>query len=51
MSNLIDLVSPIKKFLVAAVGLVVAVGVLDAGTAQTIVSVITAVAVFFIPNG
>jgi hypothetical protein len=45
-----DLVSPIQKFVVAAVGLIVAIGVLDPGVAQTIVSIVTAVAVYLVPN-
>jgi hypothetical protein len=45
-----DLVSPIQKFVVAAVGLIVAIGVLDPGVAQTLVSVVTAVAVYLVPN-
>lgn len=45
-----ELVSPIQKFIVAAVGLIVAVGVLDPGVAQTIVSAVTAIAVYLVPN-
>lgn len=39
-----------KKFLVASAGLAVAVGVLDEGTAQTIVAALTPVLVWLIPN-
>lgn len=40
----------VRKFIVAAVGLAVAFGVLDDGTAQDVVGVLTAVAVYVVPN-
>jgi hypothetical protein len=39
-----------RKFIVAAVGLVVTLGVLDEGTAQDIGGVLTALGVFLFPN-
>lgn len=39
-----------RKFIVAAVGLAVAFGVLDEGTAQDVVGVLTAVLVYLVPN-
>ena len=45
-----QLVTPISKFIVAAVGLVVALGFLDSGTAQTVVGAVTALAVYLVPN-
>jgi len=44
------LLSSIDKFIVAAAGLVVALGLLDEGTAQDVVGVLTAVAVYLVPN-
>lgn len=44
------MLTAVDKAIVAAVGLAVAVGVLDSGTAQTVVSVLTAVAVYLVPN-
>jgi hypothetical protein len=46
-----SIVTSVAKFLTAAIGLVVALGFLDPGTAQTAVGVVTAVAVYFVPNG
>jgi hypothetical protein len=43
-------VKAVRKFLVAAVGLAVAVGVLDSGVAADAVAVITAIAVYLVPN-
>lgn len=43
-------IASVRKFIAAAVGVVVAFGVLDAGTAQDVVGVLTAVAVYVIPN-
>lgn len=40
----------IRKFLVAAVGVAVAFGLLDEGTAQDVVGVLTAILVYFVPN-
>lgn len=40
----------VRKFIVAAVGLTVALGFLDEGTAQDVVGVLTAVAVYLVPN-
>ena len=39
-----------RKFVMAAVGLAVAFGVLDEGTAQDVVGVVTAILVYVIPN-
>jgi|GEM_PF-5081963 len=41
----------INKAIVAAVGVVVAFGLLDEGTAQDLVGVLTALAVWAVPNG
>lgn len=43
-------VGHIRKAIVAAVGLAVALGVLDSGVEQDVVAVLTAVAVYFVPN-
>ena len=40
----------IRKAIVAAVGVAVTLGVLDPGTAQDIAGLLTAIAVFFVPN-
>jgi len=40
----------INKAIVAAVGVVVAFGLLDEGTAQDLVGVLTALAVWAVPN-
>jgi len=45
-----SVITAASKFIVAAVGLVVALGFLDAGTAQTIVGAVTALAVYLVPN-
>ena len=45
-----SLVSSVRKFIVAAVGLAVVLGVLDEGVAQDVVGVVTAIAVYFVPN-
>lgn len=47
---MLDLVKPIRKFLVALIGLAVALGVVDSGTAQSVVGAITALAVYLVPN-
>lgn len=39
-----------RKFIVAAAGLIVALGVLDNETAQAVAGVLTAVLVYFTPN-
>lgn len=39
-----------NKLIVAAIGLVVTLGVLDSGTAQSIAGVLTALGVFLFPN-
>ena len=44
------MLSAIRKFIVAAVGLAVVLGVLDEGVAQDVVGVVTAVLVYFVPN-
>ena len=41
----------VRKAIVAVVGVAVAFGILDSGAAQTIVSVLTPIAVYLIPNG
>lgn len=43
-------VKSIQKFLVAAVGLAVALGLLDPGTEQTVIGIVTAIAVYLVPN-
>lgn len=45
-----SIVTPVAKFLTAAVGLVVALGFLDPGVAQTVVGAVTAIAVYLVPN-
>lgn len=45
-----SLVSPIRKFIVASVGLAVALALLDPGTAQTVVGIVTAIATYLVPN-
>lgn len=40
----------VNKAIVALVGVVVAFGILDEGTAQSLVGVLTAVAVWAVPN-
>ena len=40
----------IDKFIVAAVGLAVVVGVLDEGAAQTVLAVATAILTYLVPN-
>ena len=40
----------IRKAIVAVVGLAVTVGVLDSGIAQDVVAILTAVAVYLVPN-
>lgn len=40
-----------RKAIVAAVGLAVAIGVLDHGAGQDVVAILTALAVYLIPNG
>jgi hypothetical protein len=44
-------VASIRKFIVAAVGLAVAVGVLDQGVASDVIAVATALLVYLVPNG
>jgi hypothetical protein len=44
------MLSSVRKFIVAAVGLVVAFGVFDEETAQEVVGVLTAIAVYLVPN-
>lgn len=39
-----------RKFIVAAVGIAVTVGLLDQGIAQDVAAALTALAVFLIPN-
>ena len=41
----------IRKAIVAATGLAVAVGVLDHGAEQDVVAILTALAVYLVPNG
>ena len=43
-------VKMIRKAIVAVVGLAVTVGVLDSGIAQDVVAILTAVAVYLVPN-
>lgn len=43
-------IGQIRKAIVAVVGLAVAIGVLDAGVEQDVVAVLTAAAVYLIPN-
>ena len=43
-------INKIRKFLVAAAGVAVAFGLLDDGTAQDIVGVLTVVLTYLIPN-
>lgn len=43
-------IKSISKFIAAAVGVVVAFGFLDEGTAQDVVGVLTAIAVYLVPN-
>jgi hypothetical protein len=45
-----DVISSVRKFIVASVGLAVALAVLDPGTAQTIVGIATAIATYLVPN-
>lgn len=40
----------IRKAIVAAAGVIVAFGLLDEGTAQDLVGVLTALAVYLVPN-
>jgi hypothetical protein len=40
----------IRKAIVAVVGLAVTVGVLDSGIAQDVAAILTAVAVYLVPN-
>lgn len=44
------MLSSVRKFLVAAVGVAVAFGLLDEGTAQTIVAALTPILVYVVPN-
>lgn len=44
-------IKTVRKAIVALVGVVVAFGFLDEGTAQDVVGVLTAIAVWAIPNG
>lgn len=46
----VSAVPSVAKFLVAAVGVAVTLGLLDAGTSQTIAGAITALAVYLVPN-
>lgn len=39
-----------RKAIVAVLGVVVSLGILDAGTAQDVAGVLTAALVFFVPN-
>lgn len=43
-------IKTIRKGLVALVGIAVAVGILEPGIAQDVVAVLTAVAVYLVPN-
>ena len=43
-------VKAVRKFLVALGGVVVAFGLLDEGTAQDLVGIATAIAVYLVPN-
>lgn len=45
-----QIVRKTRKFIIAAVGLAVAVGVLDPGVGQDTVAVVTAIAVYLTPN-
>lgn len=42
--------SAIRKAIVAAVGLAVTLGLLDNGVAQDVAAILTALAVYFVPN-
>ncbi len=44
------MLTSIDKFLVAAIGLAVTLGVLDPGLAQTVVGALRALLVYFVPN-
>ncbi len=46
----VPLVGSISKFVVAAAGLAVTLGLLDPGVAQTIGGAVTAIAVYFVQN-
>lgn len=46
----VNRITAYNKFIVAAVGLVVTLGVLDEGTAQSVGGVLTALGVFLFPN-
>ena len=46
-----SIVTSISKFLVAAIGLAVTLGILDPGVAQTVGGAVVALAVYFVPNG
>lgn len=43
-------INSVRKAIVALVGVVVAFGLLDPGTAQDVVGVLTAIAVWAVPN-
>ncbi|HUU90284.1 MAG TPA: hypothetical protein VM238_03635 [Phycisphaerae bacterium] len=45
-----SVITAASKFIVAAVGIVVALGFLDPGTAQNIVGAVTALAVYWVTN-
>jgi hypothetical protein len=45
-----DFVPSVAKFLVAAVGVAVTLGLLDPGVAQTVAGAVTALAVYLVPN-
>lgn len=40
----------VRKAIVAVVGVAVAFGILDSGTAQSVVAILTPIAVYAIPN-
>ena len=44
------MLTAVDKFIVAAVGLAVTLGLVDSGTGQDIAGVLTAVAVYLVPN-
>lgn len=43
-------ITAVRKAIVAVVGLAVAIGILDSGVEQDVVAVLTAAAVYLVPN-
>ena len=44
------MLTSIDKFIVAAVGLAVTLGLIDSGLGQTVSGILTAIAVYLVPN-